>query len=88
MSKRLSRCGIDCSTCNYRVEHNCNKCHEQEGELFWGSCPLARCSIEKNIRDCSLCSAFVCDLLYTMSYDEENGDQGKRIENLKALVED
>lgn len=58
------------------------------GELFWGSCPLARCSIEKKISDCSQCSDFVCDLLDMMSYDEENGDKGKRIENLKALMED
>lgn len=87
MSKRLSRCGINCDTCKFRVENNCRTCHEQEGQLFWGQCPLAHCSIEKEINDCSQCSDFVCDLLHTMAHDKENGDKGKRIENLQALRE-
>lgn len=80
----LSRCGIKCDECKYREENGCRTCHIEEGHLFWGQCSLAQCSITRGFNNCSECSKFVCKELHLMSYDDTNGDQGERIENLKV----
>lgn len=78
-----SRCGINCSTCNYKEETNCPGCMASEGKMFWGECELAKCSIDKNLDHCGQCNDFPCPLLTRFSYDPEHGDNGLRIENLK-----
>lgn len=81
----LSRCGLYCDQCKYRQRHNCLTCNRQAGHLFWGECPLAKCSIEKGLLHCGECDEFVCETLYSMSHDKENGDCGRRIEILQGL---
>lgn len=83
MKSVLSRCGIDCSKCEYREKMNCPTCHLANGKVFWGECELAKCSIDKGLSNCSECDNFPCELLRKFAYDKEQGDDGKRIENLQ-----
>lgn len=81
----LSRCGLDCKTCAYRLNQGCPGCQEAEAELHWGQCVLSRCCVSKNLDNCGQCEDFPCATLNEHSYDKEHGDQGARIENLRRL---
>ena len=78
-----SYCGIDCKTCEYKDKENCSGCKKVKGKVFWGQCQVASCCIEKELDNCGLCTDFPCKLLKKFAYDKEQGDNGKRIENLK-----
>lgn len=79
-----SRCGILCSTCPYREQMGCAGCVHIE-KPFWGeSCPVKACCEEKQHTHCGQCAAFPCGLLHEMSYDEKQGDNGKRIEQCRC----
>lgn len=85
MSTKIeSYCGIICSGCEYRESCNCGTCIETKGKPFYQEagekCAIAICAIEKNIRFCGECADFPCELLKKFSYDKEQGDEGKRIE--------
>lgn len=79
-----ARCGINCGKCEYREQMNCPGCMKADGKIFWGTCPVATCNIEKAHQHCGECQSFVCDTLHGFAYDQEQGDNGQRIENLKA----
>ena len=82
---QMGMCGLDCQNCDWRESHNCGGCKETNGEPFHGSCRLASCVKEQNFEDCSYCPQLPCSLLTEFSYDKEHGDNGGRIEILKAL---
>ncbi|MBN1618609.1 DUF3795 domain-containing protein [Candidatus Dojkabacteria bacterium] len=63
----------------------CPTCHNSNGCPFWGKCEVAMCSINKKLNDCSECGDFPCELLKKYAYDKEQGDNGKRIDNLREL---
>jgi uncharacterized protein DUF3795 len=88
MKKIISRCGIDCSKCEYREKFNCPTCHKTNGKPFWGECELAKCNINKKFHNCSECNNFPCKLLKEFAYDKEQGDDGERIRNLEKLKKD
>lgn len=51
---------------------------------FWGeTCPIKTCCEEKKLAQCGACDSFPCDALTAFSYDKEQGDNGKRIEQCK-----
>ena len=78
-----SRCGILCGECGYREQMHCKGCVDIE-KPFWGeSCPVKTCCESKEQAHCGSCKAFACDLLHRFSYDEAQGDNGKRIEQCK-----
>ena len=70
-----SRCGILCSECRFT---ECQGCVNISNP-FWGNCPVKTCCEEKKIAHCGECSDFPCDLLKSFSYDEKEGDGGKRM---------
>lgn len=79
-----SRCGILCSECTYREQMNCAGCVHME-KPFWGdSCPVKACCEAKQHEHCGECEHFPCDLLNEFAYDENQGDNGKRIEQCKC----
>jgi hypothetical protein len=80
------RCGINCSKCEFRVKLNCRGCVPSNGVMFWGECPISKCCAEKNLEHCGRCPDFVCRNLHNFAYDREHGDNGQRIENLKARM--
>ena len=79
-----SRCGLLCSKCEYREQMGCSGC-TQIKKPFWGdSCPVKSCCESKAHAHCGVCDSFTCELLHSFAYDENQGDDGKRIERCKA----
>jgi hypothetical protein len=76
-----SRCGIECSKCDYKDQMNCLGCVSIE-KPFWDQkvgCPIKNCCESKEMEHCGYCSNFPCELLKSFAYDKEQGDDGKRI---------
>lgn len=85
----LSSCGIDCDACKFKIEGNCPGCHALKGKPFWsneGTCDLYACANGKNLHDCGKCGEFPCEMLQEWANNEE-GENGQRIKNLKAREE-
>lgn len=78
-----SRCGIVCSECEFHANSTCKGC-TMIPKPFWGdSCPIKDCCKNKELENCGKCKEFPCDLLNSFAYNEEQGDDGKRIEQCK-----
>lgn len=78
-----SRCGLLCNDCEYKEPMQCKGCLAME-KPFWGdSCPVKSCCEAKQHSHCGECSEFPCELLNQFSYDKNQGDQGKRIEQCR-----
>jgi hypothetical protein len=85
MDRRLiARCGAYCGDCEWKEKMNCVGCQMANGNMFWGECRVARCSIEKGIEHCGLCSSVPCDMLQEAFDHPEHGDNGERLANLTA----
>ncbi|HEX7714062.1 MAG TPA: pyridoxamine 5'-phosphate oxidase family protein [Bacillota bacterium] len=78
-----SYCGLLCSECDFRERCNCGGCIATQGRPYHGECRLAVCCQSKGLTHCGECSDFPCALLNEFAYDQEHGDNGKRIEQLK-----
>ena len=78
-----SRCGLLCDECAYREQTGCQGCSQMEKPFWADSCPVKSCCESKEQRHCGECNEFVCSLLHTFAYDEEQGDGGKRLEQCK-----
>jgi len=79
--KNYSICGIDCNSCKFKLEQNCQGCKSLKGKVFWGECDLYKCNSEKNQEHCGKCSNFPCDMLKEWAASENP----ERIDNLKKL---
>ncbi len=77
-----SRCGIECSKCEYRESMNCKGCTKIINP-FYGECAVKKCAEKKEVQCCGECPEFPCELLKSYAYDKEQGDNGLRIENCK-----
>ena len=82
--KNIGRCGAFCGTCSWREKSNCPGCQLCKSTMFWGTCFVAKCSIEKGIEHCGFCADLPCDILQAAFDDPEHGDNGERLANLKA----
>ncbi|MBD3243903.1 MAG: DUF3795 domain-containing protein [Chitinivibrionales bacterium] len=82
-----SRCGIYCGDCSYREQMNCRGCVQAQGMPFWGTCPISRCCVDREHDNCGACDEFPCALLNKFAYDKDQGDNGRRIENLRRWRE-
>lgn len=79
-----SRCGILCGQCQYKEQVQCKGCVHIE-KPFWGdSCPIKACCKEKRREHCGECDSFPCELLRQFSYDQVQGDNGRRIEQCRV----
>ena len=74
-----SRCGILCSSCDYKEKMNCKGCINIEKPFWSESCPVKACCEGKKLSNCGQCSTFPCELLKKFAYDEKQGDGGARI---------
>ena len=84
---RMAYCRLDCGICTWREKCNCPGCQAAAGKMFWGECAIATCCIERELAHCGHCSDFPCEQLKAFSYsDSEHGDNGQRIENLRAAL--
>lgn len=78
-----SRCGTLCSQCGYREQMSCKGCLGIQ-KPFWGeACPVKQCCEEKQHVHCGECADFPCALLNQFAYDENEGDDGRRIEQCR-----
>jgi len=62
----IARCGAYYGDCEWREKMNCLGCQMTKGNMFWGECKVAKCSIEKGIDHCGLCSSLPCDILQAL----------------------
>ena len=82
-----SRCGIVCSECGYKESTGCKGCVNID-KPFWGeTCPVKSCCEGKELLHCGECETFPCELLISFAYDEEQGDNGMRIEQCRLWAE-
>jgi len=52
---------------------------------FWGdACDVKSCCESKGHDHCGQCSQLPCDTLNQFAYAEQEGDNGKRIENCRS----
>ncbi|MFI3327108.1 MAG: DUF3795 domain-containing protein [Clostridia bacterium] len=80
-----SRCGLQCTGCEWKESHGCGGCIETNGNPFHGECPVAKCCQSKKLMHCGQCENIPCELLKQYSCDPEHGDipEGIRIEQCK-----
>ncbi len=80
-----SKCGLHCSTCEFKSTCGCGGCIQTNGHPFYGECSLAKCCQEKGVTYCGECKEFPCEFLKKFSCDPEHGDtpKGARIEECK-----
>lgn len=79
--KVKSRCGINCEECHFKKENTCKGCTFITKPFWAAACPVKDCCEERKLKCCGECSDFPCELLKSFAYDQENGDNGLRIEN-------
>lgn len=82
-SEMMAYCGTYCETCEWKEKMNCKGCKAHAGEVFWGSCAIAACAIEKGFNHCGECTELPCEKLVGAFTDPEHGDNGERLTNLK-----
>lgn len=76
-----TRCGLQCTGCEYKEKNGCGGCIQTQGHPFHGECPLAMCCQEKGLMHCGECDELPCALLMQYSGDPVHGDKpaGARI---------
>lgn len=77
-------CGIYCGDCVFRKGNNCQGCRQMKGRMFWGTCEVAACCLQKELNSCGSCSGFPCGTLTAYAHHPEHGDNGERIANLET----
>ena len=75
-----SRCGILCDQCRFTECPGCVNIPDP----FWGHCELKACCEEKEHLHCGTCNTFPCNTLTAFAYEENEGDDGKRIRQCKV----
>lgn len=70
-----SRCGILCDECRFT---DCPGCINIP-DPFWGHCTLKGCCEDKHLSHCGTCKECPCDTLNAFAYEENEGDDGRRI---------
>lgn len=77
------RCGLDCLSCPCRESMGCPGCKAVDGKPFWGECSVAKCC-GYAMDHCGECPDCPCVLLREYAFDPDNGDNGQRLETLRA----
>ncbi len=80
----IARCGAYCGVCSWKEPMNCPGCQAARGDVFWGVCDVAKCSLDKDYAHCGECSDVPCGMLQATFDDPEHGDNGERLANLRA----
>jgi hypothetical protein len=80
----IGMCGAYCGACEWKEKTNCPGCQAAAGKPFWGACGVAGCALEKGFKHCGSCPQVPCETLQSFFDNPEHGDNGERLENLKA----
>ncbi len=78
-----SYCGLLCSTCSYKETHNCPGCLAAHGDLFHGTCKMAKCCESRSLPHCGKCPDFPCRLLADLAADPVHGEGGRFLDRLR-----
>ena len=81
---QIAYCGTYCGQCKWKEKTGCTGCHDAQGNMFWGECAVAKCAIEKQIDHCGNCQELPCARLQAIFDNEDHGDKGERLANLRA----
>ena len=79
----MGYCGTYCGTCDWKEKMNCKGCKHHASEVFWGTCKIAKCAIEKGLNHCGECEQMPCQDLVDAHNTEGHSDNGERMINLK-----
>lgn len=79
----IGMCGTYCEVCEWKEKTSCPGCQACQGKPFWGECSIAKCSINNGYNHCGHCSNLPCVKLQDAFNNEEHGDNGERLINLK-----
>lgn len=80
----IARCGAYCGDCTYKEPMRCPGCLDAQGDMFHGTCEVAKCSLSKGYTHCGTCPDLPCDALQAAFDEPEHGDGGERLANLQA----
>jgi len=83
----IGMCGAYCGSCEWKAKVNCPGCLAAKGKMFWGDCSVAKCAIEKGFQHCGFCPDVPCATLQGYFDNPEHGDNGERLDNLKAWAD-
>lgn len=81
---QIGMCGAYCGVCNWKEMTGCQGCQFHKGQMFYGTCAVAKCCSSKGLLHCGLCPELPCDALQQAFDHPEHGDNGERLANLKA----
>lgn len=84
----FARCGTYCAECKVGQSKGCPGCVKAGGKIFWGTCQLAQCCTSKDFQHCGQCPDMPCEMLKDYSFDKTHGDDGRRIDNLRAWMQE
>ncbi|OQA97181.1 MAG: hypothetical protein BWY25_02168 [Chloroflexi bacterium ADurb.Bin222] len=80
----IGMCGAYCGACAWKEPTNCPGCLASRSQMFWGTCAVARCALERDLPHCGFCADLPCARLQSFFDDPEHGDNGERLANLQA----
>ena len=81
---QVSMCGDYCAECVWKEKTGCSGCQVAKGDMFYGTCQVAKCCSEKGLLHCGLCPNVPCGVLQQAFDHPEHGDRGERLTNLRA----
>jgi Protein of unknown function (DUF3795) len=81
--QHIAMCGAYCGSCDWKSKTNCPGCQACKGDMFFGTCDVAKCCVEKGLLHCGLCPDLPCATLQAAFDNPEHGDNGERLANLK-----
>ncbi len=62
MNKKMQGyCGTYCETCDWKEKMSCKGCKVHASKVFWGTCEIASCAIEKEYEHCGECAKLPCE---------------------------
>jgi hypothetical protein len=73
-----------CGACEWKSKTNCPGCLAARSRVFWGTCEVAKCALEKDFPHCGFCPDLPCAALQHYFDNPDHGDNGERLDNLKA----
>ena len=61
--ENLGACGINCDTCNFKLDAACKGCSVIQGKPVWGECEWYSCARSKGLTHCCCCNVFPCEAM-------------------------
>ncbi len=86
-NSQIGMCGAYCGVCDWKEKTGCKGCQTHKGDMFYGTCDVAKCCTSKGYLHCGVCPELPCEKLEAAFNNPEHGDNGERLANLKLWAE-